>query len=316
METLLLTGDDYAALVPMADCIAAVESAFRQHGEGTVGAGLLSVHAPKGAFHIKTSTLTKYFAAKLNANFPGNAPLPTIQGLLVLFDAANGAPLAVMDSMELTMQRTAAATAAAAKQLARRDARSVTIYGCGQQARAQLEALACVMAIERIHVADLDAARAASFAVAMRERFDTEVTVGAAPADVMVTCTTARQAFLRPEHVTPGTFVAAVGADNPQKSEIDPRLMRQAAVVADVLEQSATIGDLRTAIAAGVMTRDDVRGELGAIIAGKATGRRDDGEVIVFDSTGAGFQDAAAASIAYERAPQSARGTRIRFRRS
>lgn len=307
---IFLTGDEYNAIVSMDDCIAAVESAFRQHGEGILGAGLLSAHAERGAFHIKTSINQRYFTAKLNANFPGNAPLPTIQGVLVLFDAANGTPLAVMDSIELTKQRTAAASAVAAKYLARPDSRSILIYGCGQQAAAQLAAIRRVLPIERIHVVDIDPARAAAFAKALgsgplarpggRDARAPHVEVGEAPADVIVTCTTSRKPFLR--EASHGAFIAAVGADNPEKSEIDPALMRDAVVVADVLEQCATIGDLRSAIAAGVLKRDDVRAELGAIVAGRAPGRRSDDEIIIFDSTGAGFQDAAAAAIAYERA--------------
>jgi ornithine cyclodeaminase/alanine dehydrogenase-like protein (mu-crystallin family) len=291
---IFLTGDEYNALVSMDDCIAAVETAFLHHGWGTHGAGLLSAHAERGAFHIKTSLNARYFAAKLNANFPNNAPLPTIQGVLVLFDAANGTPLAVMDSIELTKQRTAAASAVAAKYLARPNSRTMMIYGCGGQAAAQLAAMRRVLPIERVHVTDVDAARAAAFA----EQHDAEV--GEAPADVIVTCTTSKRPFLR--EANRGAFIAAVGADNPEKSEIDPQLMRNAVVVADVLEQCAAIGDLRVAIAAGAMSRDDVRAELGAIVAGTAQGRRSDDEIIIFDSTGAGFQDAAAAAIAYERA--------------
>lgn len=117
-----------------------------------------------------------------------------------------------------------------------------------------------------------------------------------------MTCTPSRAPFVTLEHLAPGAFVAAVGADNPEKSEIHPEVMRSSAVVADVLEQSATIGDLRAAIAAGVMTRDDVRAELGAIVAGRVPGRRSDDEIILFDSTGAGFQDTAAAAVVYERA--------------
>jgi len=316
MDTLLLTGDDYTALVSMDDCIAAVEGAFREHGSGTVSAGILSTHVHGGAFHIKSAMLSRYFAAKLNANFPGNAPLPTIQGLLVLFDAGNGRPLAVIDSIELTRQRTAAATAVAAKHLARRDSATVAVYGCGAQAGAQLEALARVLPLRRGTVTDVDTARAEAFAEETGRRLGLDLRPGAGPADVVVTCTTSRQPFLRREHVAAGAFVAAVGADNPEKAEIDPELMRASVVVADVLEQCAVIGDLRAAIAAGAMTRDGVRAELGAIVAGRAEGRRGDDETIVFDSTGAGFQDTAAAAIAYERAVARERGLRISFRRN
>ena len=310
METLLLTGDDYTSLVSMDDCIAAVESAFREHGHGTLGAGILSVHATRGALHVKSAQLSRYVAVKLNANFPDNAPLPTIQGLLVLFDATNGVPLAVMDSIELTRQRTAAATAVAAKYLARPNASTIAIYGCGQQAGTHLDALTRVLPLKSGTVFDTDPARAAAFA----QRSGIDLRVGSEPADVVVTCTTSRKAFLRPEHVHRGTFVAAVGADNPEKSEIDPELMRRSAVIADVLDQCVQLGDTRTAIAANAMTRNDVRAELGAIIAGRAEGRRHDDEVIVFDSTGAGFQDVAAAAIAYERAVERQCGRRMSFR--
>ena len=290
---LILSGDEYNALVSMDDCIAAVEESFRQYAEGKLHSGILSTHAERGAFHIKTSTYGRYFAAKLNANFPGNAPLPTIQGVLVLFDATNGVPLAIMDSIEVTKQRTAAASAVAAKYLARADSRTLMIYGCGQQAAAQLAAMRSVLPIERVSVFDADRARAEAFA----ERHG--AVVGEREADVIVTCTTSKKAFLR--EIAKGTFVAAVGADNPEKSEIGPEAMKKAVVVADVLEQCATIGDLRAALAAGVMSRDDVRAELGAIVAGFAEGRRKTDEIIIFDSTGAGFQDAAAAVMAYER---------------
>jgi len=300
MQTLILTGDDVAELLGFVDCIAAVEGAFRAHGEGRVEVGILSTHAERGAFHIKTAAMGRWFAAKLNANFPGNPAsngLPAIQGVIVLVDATNGFPVAVMDSMELTTRRTAAATAVAAKYLARRDARTAMICGCGRQAAAQLTALRQVLKLERVTVFDLDREKAEKFADAMDAR------VGPIePADVLVTCTPSRAAFVTFEHLAPGTFVAAVGADNPEKSEIDPEVMRAVVVVADVLEQSATLGDLRAAIAAGAMTRDDVRAELGAIVAGRAQGRRTDEEIIIFDSTGAGFQDTAAAAVVYERA--------------
>src|SRR5262245_11817138 len=107
METVLLTGADFLDLVSMDDCIVAVEQAFREFGEGRLHAGILSAHAGSGAFHIKTSTFGRYFAAKLNANFPTNPAkhgLPSIQGVIVLADATNGRPLALLDSIEVTVQ--------------------------------------------------------------------------------------------------------------------------------------------------------------------------------------------------------------------
>ena len=123
-----------------------------------------------GGFHIKAAGLVgerSYFAAKTNANFPDNPRrfgLPTIQGTVVLADASNGVPLAIMDSGSVTALRTGAATAVAAKFLARPDARTATIVGCGVQGELQLAALAAVLPLQRAWVLDADHDRAESLA--------------------------------------------------------------------------------------------------------------------------------------------------------
>lgn len=289
--TLILTAADVAELLTWDDCIAAVEDAFRAHGEGRLHApGVLSAHSERGAFHIKTASMDRYFAAKTNANFPGNAPLPTIQGVVLLFDETNGTPLAVMDSIEITARRTAAASAVAAKHLARRDAGVIELYGCGRQGEAHLEAFAHVMKIKEVIKHDIKWSAAAP---------------GGVVPDVILTCTTSRKAFLT--HAPNGAFIAAVGADNPEKSEIDPVLMRSSKVITDVTEQAVALGDLHHAPGA------TVHAQLGEVIAGKKPGRTSDDEVIIFDSTGTGFQDVATAAIVYERAKASGRGTEVRF---
>jgi len=120
-ETLLLSRRDVADLLTLAECVAAVEEAFRQHARGrALPPAILGVPAEGGGFHVKAAGLRMggrvYFAAKTNANFPGNpgrSGLPTIQGIVLLFDGENGVPLAVLDSIEITILRTGAATAAA-----------------------------------------------------------------------------------------------------------------------------------------------------------------------------------------------------------
>ncbi|HKR63018.1 MAG TPA: ornithine cyclodeaminase family protein [Thermoanaerobaculia bacterium] len=308
--TLLLTGADVAELLTLDDCIAAVEDAFRAHGEGTMHApGILSAHAERGAFHIKTASVNGRFGAKANANFPGQTP--SIQGVMLLFDESNGRLLALLDSIELTILRTGAATAVAAKYLAPADARSAMIYGAGKQGRVQLEALSRVRRIERAVVHDVDDAKAQMYASEMSAKLGIEVTCGRASCDVVITCTPSKEAFLYDE----APFIAAVGADNPGKSEIAPSLMHLSRVVTDLTEQAAQIGDLRAAIAVGAMSRDDVHAELGEIVAGRKPGRTRDDEVFVFDSTGIGFQDTAAASIVYDRALAQRRGLEVNLAR-
>jgi ornithine cyclodeaminase/alanine dehydrogenase-like protein (mu-crystallin family) len=263
-----------------------------------------------------------YFVVKINANFPENPTsrgLPTIQGVLVLFDARDGVPLAIMDSMAITTLRTAAASAVAASLLARRDGRTATFIGCGVQARAHVAAIAAVRELSRAFVFDLDEKKARAFASEMQTLHSFEVQVatelGTATraSDIVVTTTSAKKAFLGRDHLSSGAFVAAVGADNEHKQEIEVDLLRTSVIVADDLEQCAAIGDLHHALQAGVVTRGDVRASLEQVVAGVKPGRLSEDEIIIFDSTGVPIEDVAAAAIVYERALAENSGLGVRL---
>ena len=211
------------------------------------------------------------------------------------------------------------ATAVAAKHLARRDPRTVTLCGCGVQAAAQLDALVARFPFTNVYVVDLDAARATRFAAeaAARLRLPVEARAdlhaAARAADIVVTCTSSRKAILAEGDVAPGAFLAAVGADNPEKQEIAPDLMAAASVVVDELDQCAEIGDLHHAIAVGAMSKERVHASLGEIVVGTKPGRRREDEIFVFDSTGIAIQDVAAAAVVYRNALAAGRGRRIDF---
>lgn len=290
--TRFLTRDDVAAVLTIDDCITAVEEIFRAYGERRVPMPQsLGVHAPNGTYHIKAATGENVFAAKINANYPGNPQrhgLPMIQGLIVLYDLDRGTPLAVMESGLITTLRTAAATAVAVKYLARDDAKTLAIIGCGNQGRAHVDAIKRVRKIESVYAFDHHAACEPFIAAS-------SIDEAVANADIVVTCTPSRTALLDARHLRPGMLVAGVGADNPDKHELAPALLKASRVYVDILEQAATMGDLHHAIAAGVMTREDVVGELADVICGRVAGRRSEDEVTVFDSTGTALQDLAAA---------------------
>ena len=322
--TLLLNRSDVADLLPIEACIEAVEGAFKLHGEGRADPpGILGMRAKEGSFHVKAGFLDlgrRYFAAKTNANFPGNPArfgLPTIQGVVLLADADQGTPLALMDSGEITSLRTGAATAVAARHLSRADAKVVTICGCGLQGRAQLRALAAVRPLTRAYAVDRDHARAVAFAREMSSALGFEVSAvtdlhaAARASDICVTCTPSSAPILHAGAVGPGAFIAAVGADSELKQELHPALMASSVIVVDMLEQAVTIGDLHHALAAGAVTTDDVRAELGQVVAGVRPGRRSDDEIVIFDSTGMALEDVAAAAAVYERAVQAGRGVKI-----
>src|SRR5882672_4475697 len=209
MSILVLSRADVFDLLPLRDCIDVVEQAFRLHAEGrTLGPGVLSVPATDGGFHIKAAGLLGprgYFAAKTNANFPGNPRrfgLPTIQGVVVLADADNGEPLAVIESGSVTALRTGAATGVAAKFLARRNARTATIVGCGVQGELQLAAIAAVLPLQRARVLDSDHERAKSMAartaasLGLHVEATKDLRAALRDSDVCVTCTPARRAFV------------------------------------------------------------------------------------------------------------------------
>ena len=324
--TLLLGQVEVARLLSLPACIAAVEEVFRAAGEGKVPApGVLGIKGEAGGLHIKAGYLPgprNYFVAKLNSNFAGNrkrGDLPTIQGLILLCDGDNGRPLAVFDSIEITIRRTAAASAVAAKYLARPDSALVTICGCGAQGRAQLRALNTVFSLAKIFAFDLNPAAAQALADDMRMELNvegeaaTDLARAIRQSDVCVTCTTATEFFVRQEDVAPGTFIAAVGADDVHKQEIDPALLARGKVVVDHLEQCCAIGDTHHAIAAGLMRKENVYAELAEVIAGRKPGRTDASEIIIFDSTGVAIEDAVAAVAVYEKACEEGIGSRFEF---
>ena len=164
-----------------------------------------------------------------------------------------------------------------------------------------------------------DAGKAAALAGRLGPELSIPVTpagdlaAAVAASDIVITCTTADRFFIAHGMVKPGAFIAAVGADNENKQEIDPLLLAEAKVVVDLLEQCCAFGDLHHALAAGLMARSDVHAQLGEVIAGMKPGRARDDEIIVFDSSGTALQDAAAAAVAYRRALGQQQGVHFSF---
>lgn len=322
---IVLKRSEIKSLLTLDECILAVEDAFRMHAEEkTLSPGLLHVDSRDGEFHIKVGGLEMdqtFFGLKANGGFFHNMEqygLPNIQGAILLYDGDKGYPLAFMDSMEITIQRTGAATAVAARYLARPDSSTVTICGGGNQGRIQIKALKRVIpAIARVFVYDLNQERAALYAAEMAAELGLEVRQvddlmqATRQSDIVVTCTPARKPFLFRDHIVPGTFIAAVGADSPDKQELEPELLAGNTVVVDILEQCAKVGELHHAIDAGILNETDVHGELGEVVSGKKLGRTNPQEITVFDATGTALQDVAAAVVAYRKAVAAGVGSRI-----
>jgi len=299
---IVFSHEQVVELLSLDECIDAVERAFALHARGEAhGPASASLHVDGGAFHVKAAAIGSYCAVKMNGNFFTNPArgLPRIRGTIVLADATHGEPLAVMDSAWITIARTGAATAVAVRHLARRDAKTLLVCGCGNQGRISVEAIRRVRDVERVLLFDADRAAAERLA----SDVGGEVVDAITGADIVVTCTPSRSYFFEERHARPGTLVCAVGADSSEKQEIDPMLLAKSAVVVDDLVQCAAFGDLRYALDGQLMSHDDVRATLGEVI----NGQRVEGDVIVFDSTGTALQDVACAALVYEKAQHSRR---------
>jgi alanine dehydrogenase len=326
-STILLDRSDVVSLLTLPECIDAVEAAFLAHATGrSLTPGLLHIEAIGGEFHVKAGGVMidqrSYFALKANGGFFGNAAsngLPNILGVIYLADGSNGFPLVVMDSLYITALRTGAATAIAARYLARDDATTATICGAGRQGRIQLRALCETVALENAfmwsrnpdHAADAASQLSAELGIPVRPA--ASLPAALEQSHIVVTCTPSRQPIIERSWIAPGTFVAAVGADSPDKQELDPELMRHATVFTDITDQCAHVGELHHALDRDILRMADVKAELGDLIAGRSAGRSERDEITIFDSTGTALQDAAAAALTYEKAITAGRGTKMDF---
>ncbi|HEX7778980.1 MAG TPA: ornithine cyclodeaminase family protein [Vicinamibacterales bacterium] len=323
--TLVLGARDVTRFLSIRECIDAIAAALHAHEAGrSRGPASTGFTLPNGSVHAKLAALENdgrlVVAVKANVNLPGNPTrhgCPTIQGAVILFDGNEGRPLAIMDSIALTSLRTAAVAALAAEHLAVADARTITIVGCGEQGEAQLRAIAAVRPLCTGFAVDVDSAKATVFAertsreLGWRVEVTKDFAAAIAASDICVTCTTAESPLLFAEHLHPGLFVAAVGADNPAKQEIDAAALARSQVVVDSLAACAAGGDLHHAITANLMTEQDIHGELSAVVAGRIAGRTNRDAVFVFDSTGTALQDVAAAALVYRRAAAAGAGLRV-----
>lgn len=277
----------------------------------------IDVVAHHGEIDIKSAFLPGHpgIAVKISTGFFDNPArgLPSLGGLMVLFDARTGVPQAALfDNGYLTDIRTALAGAVAARHLANQGATSVAILGAGVQARLQIEALGLVRDIDRAVVWARDAAKAERFASAASAELGIDVRPAmgveeaVADADVVVTTTPSTEPIVDLAMIAPGTHVTAIGSDAEHKQELSVSLVAGADLfVCDSIIQSRRLGELRAVDAAGGRV-DAV--ELGDVIAGRR-GRPSEVAITICDLTGTGAQDTAIAGLAAQRAAAAGRGT-------
>ena len=288
---------DVRAALPMAACIDAVEGAFvaYSNGEAELPSVIhLDVPEARGEIHVKAGHIhgAPAYAVKVASGFYAADP-PAIDGLLIVFDAETGAPVAfLLDGGYVTDTRTGAAGGVAARWLAPEHATVVGVVGTGIQARRQVEALRCVRDVTEVRVWGRDADRASAAAADVGGVIAPSVREAVDAADVVITCTASTEPVVRAEWIAPGTHITAVGSDGAGKQELDPELLRRADVlVVDSLDQCRRLGELQHALDVA-----DRAVELGSVCAGTSPGRTTSTQLTVCDLTGVGVQDVAAAN--------------------
>ena len=289
-----------------------MREAFKADGEGRAHVPAvinLDVPAHRGEFHVKTALIdgVPHVAVKVASGFYDNPAkgLPSGSGLMAVFDATTGMPVALLfDNGFLTDIRTGAAGAIAADVLAPARIRTVGVIGSGLQARHQVRCLRCVRDFLRIVAWSPNRKHLDGYLSEMLAD-GYEVAAAAAPedvcraADVIVTATPAREPLVRAEWLRPGQHVTALGSDSPGKQELEAACLARAdLLVVDRLTQCAAFGELRHALDAGLLRTNQVHAELGEVVAGIKKGRTSDTQITIADLTGVGFQDTAIASRA------------------
>jgi alanine dehydrogenase len=282
--------------------VEAVRDAFVAYarGEWTMPPKVYVPAYPAGDFRAMPALGAGHALLKWVTSFPENPAqgLPTVTGLVLLSNASNGVPVAVLDAGAVTALRTGAAAVLAAETLGRSDAATAAVIGAGVNGEAAAQTF--VARGRDVMLWDVNPARAESVA----ERIGARVASSreeALAADLIVTVTPGREIVLGEGSLHPGQHASLMGADGPGKAEIAVEEVARVRVFCDDWEQASHNGDIVHAFEAGRLSRDDVT-ELGVVLAGHVEGRRSDDEATVFDSTGLAIQDLAIALAAVEHA--------------
>jgi len=326
MEILILGDGEVKALITMNEAIKAVEEAFKDKNLNKVQMPLKSF-----LFYEKYNGDHRFMPAYLETlnisgikivnTHPENRKkygLPTVSGIIILADPETGAILAILDATWITLVKTAAASAIATKYLAKNNSKVLGLIGAGLQAISHIEALNCIMKLNKVYVWSRNYENAEKLAKYMAEQYSNinftvtktiEETVK--NSDVIATLTPSRSPIVMKEWINPGIHINAMGADAPGKQELDPLILKKAKIIVDDLEHASISGEINKPLTQGLITKNDVYAEIGEIILGKKQGRTSENEITVFASTGIAIQDIAVAEIAYKKASKQGFGIKI-----
>ncbi len=323
MEIRVYFESEIKELVSLKESLEAVEAALAAYSSGqAVLPGVINLDLPEfqGEVHVKGAYVREddHYVIKVASGFYRNPELglPVGNGLMLVFRARTGELAAILlDRGYLTEVRTAAAGAVAAKYLARANLKKVAVIGSGIQARFQLLALAEIRDFEEVSVWSRNRENVRRYIDEMAGQFSRVKFIATSSpeeavnqADLIITATPSRQPIVRAEWLKPGVHITAMGSDGPEKQELFPEVLARAdRFFCDSMAQCRRLGELHHALEAGIITKNQVSGEIGELVLGFKPGRQYDEEITVADLTGLGVQDAAVASLFLRLATRSGR---------
>ncbi|MEM2080255.1 MAG: hypothetical protein QXQ53_05825 [Candidatus Methanosuratincola sp.] len=322
---LILDKNDVRKSLPMSEAISAVEDGFRLSKTALLPQRTpIKIERYNAVFLYMPAYVSGVDALVIKevSVHPDNLQkgLPTVRGTVLLNNPSDGSLLAILDGGSLTAIRTGATTGVATKYLARRDATNLGMFGCGAQAKTQLEAVACVRGIRRAKVYDINHAAARDFAVEMSRSLGIDVQVKKSPeeilkgADIIVTATTSRTPVFNGSLVEPGTHINGIGSHTPDAREIDTETIKRSRLIVDSRDACLReAGDIIIPIGEGAITERHIKADLGEVVRGECEGRTSDEEITVFKSVGLALEDAVAALRAYKIAMEKGLGKKIEF---
>jgi alanine dehydrogenase len=321
-KTLILGRTDMIGLLTPAEYNDCVEHAFRMHGLGRVymePKGHIVLDRYPGEFEVMPSYIEEPDAAACkwvsiredNERFD----LPTVFSILIYTHPESGFPLAICDGSHHTMMRTGSSAAVSAKWLARPDSKVLAIVGAGTVGRGALATCNEVFEWDEVRVWSRRPETVERFVQEEQPRYEgfelrgsTDLEQVVRGADVVVTGTHARGGIVDSDWISPGTHIAALGADLEGEQELDGAILTHARVFVDDIRQCRADGEINVALREGLISEDDIAGEIGKVIVGELEGRQSDDQITVFDSTGIALQDSATVPLEYERALEAGVG--------
>jgi ornithine cyclodeaminase/alanine dehydrogenase-like protein (mu-crystallin family) len=314
---LFLSEQHVLSLGCMAEAVKAVEEVFRLHGEGKVtNPPRQCIELPGGTLRITAAVVPpmERMAVKVSSTLVFNS---NSGRLLLLSDTKTGRILAITEVFQLGALRTGAASGVATQYMARAGAATVGIFGSGRQARTQLLAVAAVRPIQSVVATSRDRGRLERFVRDMSEPLNIPVSCARDPqelydADILISATTSKEPVIFGRHLRPGTHINAIGANMPERRELDDEAVERCAVIAvdNKAQAQQEAGELIHAEAHGALSWSGVT-EIGEVVAGKTTGRTGNDSITLFKSLGVAMEDVALASRIYQLAADRKVGVEI-----